>query len=353
MPTAPGLQIAVVQIDRLAAPIRRHLSYFRWERRINSCPSFNDELSMYEVKPMKRFWQTCTVLLLATSICRAQVVGSELSERTNEADVLSDAQWEEVNEAVNHSLEWIASQQQRDGSFPTMPHAQPGVTSLCVLAFMAHGHVPGEGEYGVRLERAIDYIVGCQKRNGLLALVAPNGDRLSRNIDHEIGYTVAYNHAIAGLALSESYAMNGSERAQQLEPVIKQAMDATLEMQNWPKDIAVDEGGWRYLDNYDDRDSDLSVTGWQLMFLRSAKNAGFDVPDEPIERAIGYVRRCFRRDVGHSRIRLGQKIACHVECREPGFWHSLMRAYTIRLKPSSPVSGYCGAASTSTGAMAE
>ena len=214
-----------------------------------------------------------------------QVVGSELSERTNEADVLSDAQWEEVNEAVNHSLEWIASQQQR-GSFPTMPHAQPGVTSLCVLAFMAHGYVPGEGEYGVRLERAIDYIVGCQKRNGLLALVAPNGDRLSRNIDHEIGYTVVYNHAIAGLALSESYAMNGSERAQQLEPVIKKAMDATLEMQNWPKDIAVDEGGWRYLDNYDDRDSDLSVTGWQLMFLHQQKTRGSTYQTSPLNERL-------------------------------------------------------------------
>jgi hypothetical protein len=186
-----------------------------------------------------------------------------------------------------------------------MPHAQPGVTSLCVLAMMAHGHVPGEGEYGARLEKAIDYIIGCQKRNGLLALVAPNGVQMSRNIDHEVGYTVPYNHAIAGLVLSEAYAMDGSARAKQLEPVIKRAMEATLEMQNWPKDISVDEGGWRYLDDYDDRDSDLSVTGWQLMFLRSAKNAGFDVADEPISRAVGYVRRCFRRDVGSFSYKTG------------------------------------------------
>jgi hypothetical protein len=254
---------------------------------------------------MKQLLQIAGVLLLATGTCHAQLVDSGITELASDADVLSDAEWEEVNEAVDHGLDWLASQQQRDGSFPTMPHAQPGVTSLCVLAFLAHGHVPGEGEHGERLEKAIDFIVGCQKRNGLLARVAPNGEQMSRNIDHEVGYTVVYNHAIAGLVLSEAYAMDGSERAKQLEPVIKLAMDATLEMQNWPKDIAVDEGGWRYLDDYDDRDSDLSVTGWQLMFLRSAKNAGFDVADEPISRAVGYVRRCFRKDVGSFSYKTG------------------------------------------------
>ena len=40
-------------------------------------------------------------------------------------------------------------------------------------------------------------------------------------------------------------------------------------------------------------DSDLSVSGWHLMFLRSAKNAGFDVPQEPIERAVRFVRNCY------------------------------------------------------------
>jgi hypothetical protein len=236
-------------------------------------------------------------LTMACTCCLAQVA-AEASYLPSDADVLSDEEWVEVNSSVDESLKWIASQQNRDGSFPTLPQAQPGVTSLCVLAFMSHGHLPGEGEYGERLNKAIDYIRGCQKRNGLLALVAPNGEQMSRQINHDIGYTVAYNHAIAGLVLCEAYAMDGSERAKELEPAIKRAMDATLEMQNWPKDYPEDEGGWRYLDDYDDRDSDLSVTGWQLMFLRSAKNAGFDVSDEPIARAVGYVRRCFRHDVG-------------------------------------------------------
>ena len=35
------------------------------------------------------------------------------------------------------------------------------------------------------------------------------------------------------------------------------------------------------------------------MFLRSAKNAGFDVPQQPIADAVGYVQRCFQFAVQH------------------------------------------------------
>lgn len=255
---------------------------------------------------MKRLLLTCVVLASATPGA-AQGIQRPADERF-ELDVLSATERDEVNDAVDRALEWLAAQQQSDGSFPTMPYGQPGVNSLCVLAFMSHGHLPGQGKYGKEIERAIDYIVGTQKANGLLAVAAPGTRELSRIIDHEIGYTVPYNHAIAALALSEAYAMNGSERASQLAPTIQRALEVTLEMQNWPKEHPEDEGGWRYLDDYDDRDSDLSVTGWQLMFLRSAKNAGFDVPDDPIARAIAYVRRCFRSDAGSFSYKTGYEM---------------------------------------------
>lgn len=234
-------------------------------------------------------------LALVPVVGAAQVVGSIVED--DDAEVLSISQREEVDAAVERGLDWLASQQQRDGSFPTLPQGQPGVTSLCVLAFLAHGHLPGEGKHGRAIERAIDYVIKCQKPSGLVALVAPRDAKINRVVGHEIGVTVVYNHAMGALALCEAYALDGTDRARQLEPTIERALAATLEMQNWPKDVADDEGGWRYLDDYDDRDSDLSVTGWQLMLLRSAKNAGFDVADEPIERAIGYVRRTFRPEL--------------------------------------------------------
>jgi hypothetical protein len=72
-------------------------------------------------------------------------------------------------------------------------------------------------------------------------------------------------------------------------------VELILRSQAQPKDQR-NLGGWRYMP--DSRDSDLSVTVWQLMALRSAKNAGLDVPKEAIERAVGYVKRCFKGKKG-------------------------------------------------------
>jgi hypothetical protein len=215
------------------------------------------------------------------------------------AAVLSVAEWERVDRAVEKALEWLASQQDADGSFPTIPTGQPAVTSLSMMAFVAHGNTPGEGRYGANLERATDYVASCQKQNGLVALVAPDGPTIDRNVEeHEIGTCAAYNHAISSLMLSEVYGMSSPERARRIEAVVERSLATSLTMQRWSKDRAVDRGGWRYIDDIDSVDSDLSVTGWELMFLRSARNAGFDVPKEPIDEAVAYIRRCYSSDYG-------------------------------------------------------
>ena len=46
-----------------------------------------------------------------------------------------------------------------------------------MMAFMAHGHVPGKGQYGTRLERATDYVLSCQKQNGLVTKLGPDGPK--------------------------------------------------------------------------------------------------------------------------------------------------------------------------------
>jgi hypothetical protein len=215
------------------------------------------------------------------------------------ADVLSAEEWRRVDQAVERALEWLASQQDADGSFPTIPNGQPGVSSLCTMAFIAHGNVPGDGRYGSQLERAADYVLTCQKENGLFALMGPDGPELARFVaEHEIGVCAAYNHAIASLLMSEMYGMMSAARAKPVERAVERALRVSLAMQRWDKDRAADHGGWRYLDDSDDIDSDLSITGWELMFLRSARNAGFDVPKQPINDAVAYIRRCYSADYG-------------------------------------------------------
>jgi hypothetical protein len=165
------------------------------------------------------------------------------------------------------------------------------------MAFIAHGNIPGEGRYGGNLERAADYVLDCQKQSGLFALTAPDSDVLSRDVpEHEVGVCAAYNHAIASLLVSEMYGMVNTARVKRVETAIERALRVSLEMQRWQKDRPEDLGGWRYLDDTDDKDSDLSITGWELMFLRSARNAGFDVPKQPIDDAVAYVRSCYSPD---------------------------------------------------------
>ena len=48
-------------------------------------------------------------------------------------------------------------------------------------------------------------------------------------------------------------------------------------------------GGWRY--QITPGDADMSVTGWQVMALRAAKNVGCDVPATIIDKAVDYVKR--------------------------------------------------------------
>jgi hypothetical protein len=219
----------------------------------------------------------------------------ELDAKSSSHNVLSANEWQRVDTSVARALNWLAAQQQHDGSFPTNEYGQPGVTALCILAFVAHGHMPGQSPHGVRIEGAADYVLRCQKQNGLISHLGPEGPQLSRRVPHAVGETACYNHAISSLMLSELYGMSEGPKSDRMQKAIAKAIAATLVMQRWPKDDADDAGGWRYLDDANYIDSDLSVTGWQLMFLRSARNAGFDVPAKPIDDAVAYVRRCYDR----------------------------------------------------------
>lgn len=213
--------------------------------------------------------------------------------------VLTHDEWDRVDNAVRRALDWLAHQQLEDGSFPTLDTGQPAVTSLCTLAFMANGHVPRDvGPYGQRLERAVGYVLNCQKESGLFALSAPEGETINRNVSQEVGVTTAYNHAISALAISEIYGMGFADESKQPKQAITDSLAATLQMQGWPKNQAEDKGGWRYVNKFDHWDSDVSLTGWELMFLRSARNAGFDVPKQPIDDAVAYIRRAFSKKYG-------------------------------------------------------
>jgi len=70
----------------------------------------------------------------------------------------------------------------------------------------------------------------------------------------------------------------------------QKAVDLIVRAQKIQKADA-DQGGWRY--NPTATDADLSVTVWQVMALRAAKNAGLAVPKETINDAVAFIKRSY------------------------------------------------------------
>jgi hypothetical protein len=118
-------------------------------------------------------------------------------------------------------------------------------------------------------------------------------------VDREASHAAVYNHAISGLMLGEVYGQVTGARAKNVKTAIEQALKFSLDVQLRPKKRR-DTGGWRYLRTFPSptAGSDLSVTGWQLMFLRSAKNAEFNVPETAITAATEYVRQLWNTEGG-------------------------------------------------------
>ena len=231
----------------------------------------------------------CAVFLWVASVMAllaAEPRPSVSPESDSLASALSPNQWKQVEESIDRALAWLARQQESDGSIDAPDSAQPAATSLTVMAFLSKGHVPGEGPYGRVLDKAIDFVLRCQQDDGLLAYSGGGGRSTS-------GKTANYNHAIAGLMLTEVYGMTDRARAARLKPAIVNAVIFSRRDQVKPKEYPGDQGGWRYLYSETYGDSDLSVTAWQLMFLRSAKNAEFDIPKQYVDDAVGYVGRCW------------------------------------------------------------
>jgi hypothetical protein len=97
-----------------------------------------------------------------------------------------------------------------------------------------------------------------------------------------------YAHGISTVMLAEVAGQVTGKRQKLVKDALARAVKLILDAQKIPKDPNY-KGGWRYEPT--STDYDLSCTGWQLMSLRAAKNAGADVPTTAIDDAVGCVKR--------------------------------------------------------------
>jgi len=173
----------------------------------------------------------------------------------------------DLTQAVKNGLDYLARAQRDDGSWPGTYGQSPGVVGICLLAFFAHGEVPGRGPYKATIEKAIKFILdSANKETGLI----------SRQ-----GSQPMYNHGFATLALAEAYGMSPDP---EIERALRKAVDLIVRTQN-------KRGGWRYQPMpYDD---DITVSGCQMIALRAADNAGINVPRKTIDKGAEYIASCY------------------------------------------------------------
>ncbi len=182
---------------------------------------------------------------------------------------------DETRASIDRSLAWLAERQNRDGSFGSGGYmGNIAVTSLAGLAFMTAGHMPGQGNYGDVIDKAIGYVLDNTNTSGFIE------SRLSTT------HGPMYSHGFGCLFLAEAYGMT---QRPEIREKLKKAVLLTVSSQN-------KEGGWRYQPG--SIDADLSVTVCQIMALRAARNAGIAVPKEIADRCIQYVRRSQNADGG-------------------------------------------------------
>ncbi len=172
-----------------------------------------------------------------------------------------------IEAVLRSSQRWLVSRQLPSGAWNEQGNRQQAAfTGYAMMALMACGNTPGEGEFGKAVARGAQFLTDCIRPDGFIAA--------------STGEANMYGHGIASIALAELY---GQTRDPALRGKLERVIHLTLACQNGA-------GGWRYSPH--PGDADISVTVLQVVALRAARNSGIDVPQSAVDKAIAYVKSC-------------------------------------------------------------
>lgn len=185
----------------------------------------------------------------------------------------------DVKMIYERGLVYLAETQQEDGSWSNGEQGA-GITGMCLMAFLASGEDPNFGKYHRNISLAVRSIISQQD---------PNTGFLQNSM---------YHHGFGMLALAESYgAVDETQLAdgrnlRSIGEALELAIRCAVTGQN-------NEGGWRYTPG---SGADTSVSGAVLMGLLAARNAGIEVPDDTVDKALLYYKRMTASDgsVGYT-----------------------------------------------------
>ena len=204
---------------------------------------------------------------------------------------------EEVEASCKRAAKFLVSQQHPNGCIQELgrmdrrnrrqtPKEGVAMTALAIMGLASIGHLPGDPtDEGEAMRKALEFVL--DPRHQRTEEGSPS-DGYFGDADR----SRMYGHGIITLMLAEMLGMGVDEAMDaQLSESCQRAVNLILRSQKVRRDKR-NQGGWRYEPGQ--ADSDLSVTVWQLMALRAAKNAGLEVPTEAIEQGVQYVRNCYQ-----------------------------------------------------------
>jgi hypothetical protein len=177
----------------------------------------------------------------------------------------------DVRELYDKGLQYLAKTQTEQGNW-TGGQGGPGITGLGLMAFLASGEDPNFGIYSNNVRRAVRSLITGQ--------------------DGSTGFfgSSMYDHGFAMLAVAEAYGVVDDRQVwpdgkgpRSIGVSLELAVRAALTSQR--KNPL---GAWRYSPQA--TDADTSVSGSILVGLLAARNAGIEVPDDAIDRAISYYK---------------------------------------------------------------
>lgn len=223
---------------------------------------------------------------------RGDTLGSQFAGRsggTRQKMVVEEGGNKVSEAAVAQGLEWLALHQNQDGYWSlhefnhnarekprpagritrcncdagTTHRNDVAATGLALLPFLGAGitHKPvpkAVKDYSQTVDGGLKYLMRKQGRDG----------SFSQDM---------YAHGIATIVMCEAYGMTS-------DPKLKMSAQRALNFISYAQDDA--GGGWRYNPK---QAGDLSVTGWQLMALKSGQMAGLTVNRKTLKLAERYL----------------------------------------------------------------
>jgi len=213
--------------------------------------------------------QTFRKILLITVFCALTP--------TSIADSPLDA-GDEVDRCINKALNFLVTKQREDGAISDGGYST-AMSALAIMAMASTGTTTTDpSPRGQSMRKALEYCLKDELQDDQGYFGKKDESRM-------------YGHGIITLMLTEMIGMGATvEQDRKIHEKCRRGIELILRSQQVSKQ-SIHQGGWRYTP--DATDSDLSVSVWQLMALRSAKNDGMDVPSGAIDDAIEYLDRSF------------------------------------------------------------